>query len=58
MAVIDNFPDEVPVTAAELDVVEAYLMSAIVEILSAARPKADALDSKESQYSARWEASP
>jgi hypothetical protein len=57
LEVIDNFPDEVPVTAAELDAVEAFLMAAIFEVLSAPRPKADALDLKGSQCSAGWEAS-
>ena len=55
--VTDNLPADLPVSPAELDAVEAFLMPVVNELLSSAGLKASKdLDSEAPQSSARWEA--
>ena len=56
LRVIDNFPMEIPVTPAELDAIEAFLMPVVNELLSGGILSPKAKDSEVPQTSARWEA--
>ena len=55
--VTDNLPADLPVSPAELDAVEAFLMPVVNELLSSAGLKASKDSNSEApQSSARWEA--